>query len=218
VKKTVRNAAASIVSLAIRGLLATVRYRAEGYDAARELAKTRGGFVLALWHESIMVALGHDVRRGAVALVSPGSDGTFAARLVAPFGVGVVRGSSSREGAAGVRRLLKGRRAGGAVVVTPDGPRGPRRSARRGVVYVALRAGLPIIPLGVAVSSAKRLRSWDRFIVPKPFAKARLVYGPPIEPPAAPDRAALVAAAAEVESALARATIAAAAALGVPDS
>lgn len=216
-QRTVRNAAAGIIAAFIRLLLATVRYRVVGFERATEVARLRGGFVLAVWHEAIMIGLGHAVRKDAVALVSPGPDGTFAARLVAPFGVASVRGSRSRDGAVGVRALLRARKPGGAVVVTPDGPRGPRRVAAEGVAYVASRAGLPVVALGVASPRAKRLRSWDRFCIPRPFGAAHLVFAAPIDVPPDADRPALAAAAKEIEAALKAATRAACDAAGVPD-
>ncbi len=217
VSKILRNASASALAVVLRGLLATVRYRVSGYENARAAAATHGGFVLAIWHEAIMVGLGHDVRRGATALVSPGGDGTFAARLVAPFGVKSVRGSTSRRAAEGVLGLLKERTPGGAVVVTPDGPRGPRRVPQDGAAYIASRAGIPIVPVGVAVRGRKRLGSWDRFLIPLPFAAARLIYGDPIFLPRDADRETLKTAAADLGLKMAALTAAAAADLGIDD-
>lgn len=216
--KALRNAAAFVISLAVRALLATVRYRATGFEGAKAAAGERGGFVLAIWHEAIMVGLGHEVRRGATALVSPGKDGTFAARLVGPFGVASVRGSSSRGGAVGTRALLRTRKRGGAVVVTPDGPRGPRRVAQEGVAFVASRAGIPVVPVGVAVSRAWRLKSWDRFLIPKPFATARLVYGAPLSVGPEATREELAAFAERVGAAGRALTAEACADLSVPDA
>ncbi len=217
VSKILRNASASALAVVLRGLLSTVRYRVSGYENARAAAATHGGFVLAIWHEAIMVGLGHDVRRGATALVSPGGDGTFAARLVAPFGVRSVRGSTSRRAAEGVLGLLKERTPGGAVVVTPDGPRGPRRTPQAGAAFIASRAKIPIVPVGVAVRRKKRLCSWDRFLIPLPFATARLVYGEPIFVPEDADRAALATVTAALGRAMAVLTAVAASDLGVDD-
>ncbi|HYC77320.1 MAG TPA: DUF374 domain-containing protein, partial [Planctomycetota bacterium] len=215
--KALRNASAHVLGHVLRAHLATLRYRVDGWDRACEAARAHGGFVLAVWHEAIMAALGHEVRRGAVALVSPGADGSFAARLVAPSGVAAVRGSSSRGGAAGALALLRAPRRGGALVVTPDGPRGPRRVAQEGAAFVASRAGLPIVPLGVAARGALRLKSWDRFLIPLPGAAVRLRFGAPLAAPIDADRERLAETTRRVETELRAATAAACADLRVPD-
>jgi lysophospholipid acyltransferase (LPLAT)-like uncharacterized protein len=145
----------------------------------RERAWRGGGVIFAFWHNVVMVPLGHEARRRTVALVSPGGDGTFAARIVRHFGVHSARGSTSQQGVSGVFSLLRDRPEGYSLVVTPDGPRGPRYRVQTGVVYLASRSGLPIVPVGMAVDRTWRLRSWDRFRIPKPFARAEMVFGSP---------------------------------------
>jgi len=96
------------------------------------------------------------------------------------FGLGVVRGSSSRGGAEALRALTAAVRAGEDVAVVPDGPRGPRERVQPGVLLLAALTGAPVVPFGFAARPARRLASWDRFMVPLPFARAAVVFGKPL--------------------------------------
>jgi lysophospholipid acyltransferase (LPLAT)-like uncharacterized protein len=118
--------------------------------------------------------------RGARAvrvLASRSRDGELVARWVARFGLSVVRGSSSRGGAEALRALAASVRAGQDVAVVPDGPLGPRERVQAGIVVLAATTGAPIVPLAFAARPARRLASWDRFLVPLPFARAAVVFG-----------------------------------------
>jgi lysophospholipid acyltransferase (LPLAT)-like uncharacterized protein len=161
-----------------------------------------------------MLLLGHPISRACKVAISAGSDGEFAVRIVRHFGVGAVRGSSGRDGA---RLLLQFTREDHPLFgVTPDGPRGPRHVAQAGAVWVAARTGLPIVPVGVAVSRSWRLRSWDRFHIPKPFARCAIHFGPELTLGANADRDTVEAGRARLEDALMTTSHAAADAVGVP--
>ena len=95
------------------------------------------------------------------------------------FGFDVVRGSSSRLGASAIRRLSEVLAAGRDVVITPDGPRGPAYKLGAGIIFLAQKTGANVIPVNMEYSSCWRIRSWDRFIVPRPFAKVRVIIGSP---------------------------------------
>jgi len=92
----------------------------------------------------------------------------------------VVRGSSSRGGGAALRALVRAIRDGVDVAIVPDGPRGPREQLQPGVATLAALTGAPVVPLAVGARPARRLRSWDRFLVPLPFARCVLAFGPPV--------------------------------------
>jgi lysophospholipid acyltransferase (LPLAT)-like uncharacterized protein len=153
-------------------------------------------FILAFWHRHLLLMpYGYRGRRISV-LISQSRDGELIARTVARFGIDASRGSSSRGGLAGMRALLRKAEAGYDLAFTPDGPRGPAGKVQPGVVLAAAATGLPIQPVAVAASRARRLRSWDRFLVPLPFSAVHFVYG---EPLAVPRRGDLDAAARELE-------------------
>ncbi len=116
-------------------------------------------------------------------LVSQHRDGRFIGLVLRRFGVDVVLGSSSRGGAAGVRALLGLLAGGDQIVITPDGPRGPRRVAARGVAQVAAFSGVAVLPCSAQISRRRTLRSWDRMVIPLPFGRGVVVCGAPIPVP-----------------------------------
>lgn len=202
-------------SLAVRMLLATNRYRVCGWEPVRSWRERGEGAIFILWHNVLMLPLGHECRLGSLALISSGRDGDFAERVVARFGIGTVRGSSSRGA---IRALREFGRGGGAasIAITPDGPRGPRYSFKGGAAWLASRLGLPIVPVGIAVTRCWHLKSWDRFRIPKPFARVELVFGPVIDAPRGPDRKAVEDCASQAERSLREASAEAARRAGVP--
>jgi len=120
---------------------------------------------------------------GMVGLASDHRDGEYVTRVLMRLGYGVARGSSTRGGARGLRGLLRAARAGRPLAIIPDGPQGPPELMKPGAVVLAARSGLPLVPIGVGISRAWRLSSWDRFAIPKPFARVHLAYGAPIDVP-----------------------------------
>ena len=138
----------------------------------------------ALWTLALRERSGRATARMHV-LVSRHQDGRLIGEIMRGFGVEVVYGSSARGrdqrgGAASVRALASALRGGGQVVVTPDGPRGPARSAAPGVAQLAALAGVPIVPCAAQTSRRRVLPTWDRMVVPLPFGRGVLVCGPPI--------------------------------------
>lgn len=133
--------------------------------------------VYALWHEHLLpLAFAHR-GSGAVALVSEHRDGEILVRVLRRLGLRAARGSSTRGGGRGLREMVRAGRAGRPLAFTPDGPRGPARTCRPGVVRAAAETGLPVVPLAAAASAYRRLDSWDRFLVPAPFARVYLSRG-----------------------------------------
>ena len=116
-------------------------------------------------------------------LVSTHRDGELVARVISKLGFEAVRGSTTRGGGKALF-TLSGLREGAPLGVAPDGPRGPARRAHPGVVYLAQRTGLPIVPLSSAATPCWKARSWDRFTVPLPFSRCAVGYGEPLWVPA----------------------------------
>jgi len=143
--------------------------------------------IVVFWHEALpsMPVLWQRARRlgmtrPAVVLASAHRDGQLIGRAVRHMGIGLVSGSSSRGGAAGLRGLLKALESGANVGVTPDGPRGPRRVCAPGVAQLAAMSGCRILPCGAVTTPARTLRSWDRMRIPLPYGRGALVCGAPI--------------------------------------
>jgi lysophospholipid acyltransferase (LPLAT)-like uncharacterized protein len=173
-----------LAALAVRALGVTLRVRAEGIDAVRPMWRARRPLIYAVWHGRILIVPWLNARlrrtdgaRGVRVLASRSRDGELVAGFVRRFGLDVVRGSSSRGGAEALRELARALRAGEDVAVVPDGPRGPAGRAQAGIVSLAATTGAPIVPVGVSARPARRLGSWDRFLVPAPFARCGIVFG-----------------------------------------
>ena len=152
----------------IRGLGRSMRMDSQGHEQVDELYRQGRHIILAFWHaQQLMVRAGYRGTRGNV-LISQHQDGEIIARIIARFGHGVVRGSSTRGGALALRELIRIGRSGADLVMTPDGPKGPRQVAKLGVVQLAKATGLPIVPLAFGCSKKNSSRagigSWSRIL------------------------------------------------------
>ena len=148
-----------------------------------DFVAAKQGFACMLWHETLLPLLWFHRRVGAVIVVSQNRDGQYLSDFAAAIGYRMVRGSSSR-GAVGALLAASRELEGGAVVaMTPDGPRGPRRELKPGILAAAQRAGVPVVPVHAVARRAWRLDSWDRFCIPKPFTRVRIAYGEPFRIP-----------------------------------
>ncbi|MDD2795745.1 lysophospholipid acyltransferase family protein [Acidocella sp.] len=175
-------AAARYLTLAAR----TLRWRVEG-EANLRLMAGDTPLIVVFWHECLpampifwLRAKRLGMSRPAVVLASQHRDGQLIGRAVQHMGIALVSGSSSRGGAAGLRGLLKALDNGMHVGLTPDGPRGPRRTAAPGAAQLAGLSGVQILPCGAVTSRAKTLDSWDKMRLPLPFGRGALVCGAPV--------------------------------------
>jgi lysophospholipid acyltransferase (LPLAT)-like uncharacterized protein len=143
--------------------------------------------IFAIWHNRLlMLPRVFDPSfptRQSYGLISASRDGDLIAQFIERSGYGTIRGSSSRKGVIALRQLVDTLAANGNVLVTPDGPRGPVYHVSQGIVFLAQKSGAPILPIHIEYSSAWRLKSWDRFVVPRPFATLRAIFGAPIQIP-----------------------------------
>ncbi len=210
----------SIAAAAVSALGTTLSVRASGVDALRPLWRARRPLIYAVWHGRILIVPWLNARlrrregaRRVCVLASRSRDGQLMADFARRFDLDVVRGSSSRGGFEALRELARTLRAGEDVAMVPDGPRGPARRLQGGIVALAATTGAPIVPVGVAARPARRLGSWDRFMIPIPFARCALVVGDLVEVKRHDDRES---ARARVERALDEATEAADALVGAP--
>jgi lysophospholipid acyltransferase (LPLAT)-like uncharacterized protein len=163
----------------LRLLASTWKITKLGEENVTSAQDRREGRIIALWHGRLLLPLAYHAHRGWNILVSRSGDGDFTSSLVERFGYSTVRGSSSRGGALALREMLKVLQEGSFLVMTPDGPRGPRHSVDAGLVWIAGASGLPVLPCGAVCDRAWRLKSWDRFTIPKPGARIVFVYGAP---------------------------------------
>ncbi len=146
------------------------------------------GLIWMFWHNRMLIVPGLYSRytrkfRQAAVLTSASRDGAMLASVMRRFGLEAVRGSSSRRGAQAMiecRRLLKKNYYIG---ITPDGPRGPVYEMQPGVVQLARLCAVPIVPITVEYEKFWRLKSWDRFFIPKPFSVVRVRFLPFVHVP-----------------------------------
>jgi len=163
----------------IRLLRTTMRLTYDNHDVLERVREESGQYILSFWHSRfVMMPYVYPHDRIAV-LVSRHRDSQMLSRILARFGFAFAWGSSTAGGAQGLRHALRLIKDGHDLGITPDGPRGPRRRVKPGVVALARLSGLPIVPVSFSASPARRLGSWDRTLVPLPFARGLFVCGEP---------------------------------------
>lgn len=147
-------------------------------------------FIFAVWHNRLLLLPSVFRRflssRPAAALISASHDGDLLAATVERFGYGTIRGSTSRKGASALLRLAEVFAEGTHLVITPDGPRGPVYHLGQGIIFLAQKCNAAIVPANMEYSKCWRFNSWDRFILPRPFSKVRVILGLPVQIPATP--------------------------------
>ncbi|MCI0433035.1 MAG: lysophospholipid acyltransferase family protein [Gemmatimonadetes bacterium] len=200
--RALRNAAVWPARIGLDALLATVRYSLDGDPVGLEMLTRRTPVIYVLWHGRLLPLAHYHRGRGLGTLISPSADGDAIASVVEGWDFVVVRGSSSRSGAAGLRSIVRGLRAGRPFALTPDGPRGPAQRMKHGPLVAAQLAGVPILPATAAANRAWWFGTWDRFLVPQPFSRVLLRFGRPIEVPGSAAGVELDQISSEVEAAL----------------
>lgn len=165
--------------LVVRILSWTMRFEEKGSDAIAQYDRERRPFVCAFWHGRMLMLPVSRYRKRTKVMVSSHRDGELISRIIGLFGIGSIRGSTTRGGMQVLRSGIQAIDEGYKVAVTPDGPRGPRFRVQVGIIELARRTGAPIIPLIFSCTKKKVFSSWDRFILPYPFSKGVFFYGPP---------------------------------------
>lgn len=139
--------------------------------------------IVVFWHgRLLMMPFVYPGKPGAL-LVSQHRDGEYFSRIATILGFEVIRGSATRGGMRALKQMIRAIKGGLNLVVTPDGPKGPRAKVRPGVVEVAKLTGAPIVPVSFSASRRRFLRSWDAFLVPVPFSRAVYIWGEPMYVP-----------------------------------
>jgi len=175
---------AFLVFVLLRALMVTVRCRLR--DRSEFLASNvPGPAIFCFWHNRLASCIKayeshrkpHTSGKGMAALVSASRDGTFLTGILEWFGVQPVRGSTSRRGPQALLELTTWAERGYDLTITPDGPRGPCYQIQEGVMSLAQVTGLPVVPLAFNVDWKLRVKSWDRFQIPLPFARCEVIVG-----------------------------------------
>ncbi len=167
-----------LASFLIRCLGVTLRYE-DVVDEGAFIGPPPGACVYAFWHRSLLACAWRFRNRNIAILISSSFDGELIARTVELLGFKAIRGSSSRGGAGGLRNMERAFREGRYCAITADGPRGPAMVAKPGVVQLAQLVGEELIgAFYVLPQRAWELRSWDRFLIPKPFSRVFVTWPP----------------------------------------
>jgi lysophospholipid acyltransferase (LPLAT)-like uncharacterized protein len=164
---------------ALRLLASSWRIREVNSAPYRRLSDGGKSAILALWHGELLALLWHFRRQRITVLISEHGDGEIVARVAHALGYETVRGSTSRGGGRALLQMTRAVQRGRVGAFTPDGPRGPARKFAPGALIVAQRSGAPVVALRVSPSRSWRLKSWDSFMIPKPFARVTISYGDP---------------------------------------
>jgi lysophospholipid acyltransferase (LPLAT)-like uncharacterized protein len=165
------------VGLLLRAWRATIRVE------ARNRGVRKPPFVLALWHGRVIGSIMDNFDCGCVTMASRSNDGALAAGIVEQLGITAARGSSSRGGKAALVEMEEMVR--GSVpfaALTVDGPRGPWREVKPGILALARKLSVPLIPITFSCRRAWVLHSWDHMVLPKPFSTVVVAYGEPWAP------------------------------------
>lgn len=174
--------AARAGALAVR--LLGVTWRVERVGTAELDAAIGAGerCIFAFWHARMLPLVYTHRDRGIAVLVSRHRDGELITRVIERLGFVTARGSSTRGGGEGVRELLEWAARDHLLAITPDGPRGPAERVKPGLEVLSRRTGWPVVPVATSSRSSWVFRSWDRFRVPRPFARVVVAYGEPVRP------------------------------------
>ena len=164
----------------LRTLAKTWRVRVVN-DAGFRAARAKGEAMLfTLWHGQMLPILWQHRDQSIAILISEHRDGEIIAQVAERFGDRSIRGSSSRGASRALLALTRELEEGRDAAITPDGPRGPARSFAPGALVAAQRSGKPLLLIGVHAPNSWKLRSWDGFIIPKPFSRVTVAYGGPV--------------------------------------
>lgn len=176
----------------IRALAMTWRIEVRHEEHIRSLRAAGKPFMFALWHGQLLPLLWHHRDQRIALVISEHRDGERIARVASGLGYELVRGSSTRGGGRALIQLSRVLQSGNEAAITPDGPKGPARTVAQGVLVAAQRSGAVILPIAATATRAWRAKSWDSFLIPKPFAKVIVSYSEPISVPDETSGAALM--------------------------
>lgn len=166
--------------LLIKLLYKSVRAHFHGKEKVEKILKEGKNYILCFWHGTLLLMVYAFLGKKRTFLVSYHRDGELITRVIKRFGIEATRGSTTRGAIKAFLSLLKKARQNYSIAFTPDGPRGPARSVHNGIIELARRAEIPIVPVGFFAKNKIILNSWDSFIIPMPFTKIVYYYGDPL--------------------------------------
>lgn len=169
-----------VAAWVVRLICATLRIRCVGEE---RFTGIEGGKILCLWHGRTIPPTARYRGVDITILISLSRDGEMISKILASLGYPALRGSTGPSGARVLASCIKLLRNGRTLAVTPDGPRGPSGVAQGGVMTMARKSGCALVPMGCSARPRVVMRSWDRYLIPLPFARALMMFGEPIYVP-----------------------------------
>lgn len=167
-----------MIAAIVRCIALTLRFHKEN---AEGISPTSGGSILVTWHGRSLIPAWLLRDKGCWALISLSKDGEIQNNIFQRFGFQTIRGSTGRGGVRGALQAARKVKEGGVLAFTPDGPRGPSHKVQLGVILMAEKSGAPIVPIGCSAGGRWLFKkSWDSYMIPKPFTKAYYLVGDPI--------------------------------------
>lgn len=166
-----------LAAAVMRLLFLTIRTETLGENNLRSLWQRDARAIIPFWHDQLLLMVFGYPGKHAKLLISQSQDGELLTRTMRYFSQDAVRGSSSRGGRAAFREMLEICKVDADIVLTPDGPKGPRHEIKDGVVQLAKLSKRGIVPLAFACSKGRRFASWDRFLLPYPFSRGVYSFG-----------------------------------------
>jgi lysophospholipid acyltransferase (LPLAT)-like uncharacterized protein len=158
----------------------SIRTTVLGEEQYKELRGQKKAVILLIWHGRLFIAPHFFRKKAVVPLVSPSEDGEIISQIIARWGYKVLRGSSSHSIVNAWKKMKRELEEGGVLAIIPDGPKGPRRKMKPGAMKLAKETGAYLVPFTFSSSKGKILKSWDQFLLPRPFTKIVAIYGNPI--------------------------------------
>ena len=172
---------AALVYSVIRILGPTLRYEVLGWHHAEKVYEEKKQCIWAFWHRVIIPIVWWYRNHGVVVMNTTAFDGQWTRKVIEWLGFGTAQGSSSRGGLRGLAVMARRIEEGKDCAFTIDGPRGPRYVAKPGPVMLARKTGAPIMVFHVGIDRGKTFeKTWDHFLLPMPFARAVILFAPPI--------------------------------------
>jgi lysophospholipid acyltransferase (LPLAT)-like uncharacterized protein len=190
--RAVQGTLAFLLAAWLKLCISTTRWTHENIEAAEGVWDAKGPVIVCFWHARISISPACwplDRAQEPRALISLSRDGEFIAHAVARLGFPAIRGSSTKAtkdggkekgGAVAFRDVLRWLKSGGGIAITPDGPRGPAEQMAEGAALLAKVSKAPVLLVGLACNPSRRLKSWDRAVIPFPFGKGAIVWDGPI--------------------------------------
>lgn len=164
----------------VRFLGSTWRIQVLNYEAADQV---EGGKILCGWHGRSMIASVYFRKQGFWVIISKSKDGDIQTHVFENLGFQVIRGSTGRGGERALIESIRELRKGSTMAITPDGPRGPNKVIQGGIMLMAKKANAWLVPCGVSARPRFLAKSWDRYMVPLPFARCIMIFGEPVRLP-----------------------------------